>query len=390
MPQPIDPQHPINYSKIAKNPLEVFRDLPDPREKRNQRHKLFDIFAIAICAILSGANDWVKVAKFGQKKEKWFRTFLELPNGIPSHDTFDRLFKLVDPDEFEKRFVKWTELVADLLPGQVVAIDGKTLRGSHDKANGIDPIHCVSAYASSNQLILGQLVTDAKSNEITTIPKLLDLLAISGCLVTIDAMGCQKAIAAKIIDSKADYLLALKDNQQNFADEVENFFIQAEAIDFEEIEHVYYKFEEKNRGREEVREIWVTNYIDWLPMKQDWKGLRSIMKIRTMRIVKGKLETEIRYYICSLPFGSKLLMDAARKHWAIENSCHWVLDVTYQEDKSRIRKGYGAENFSRLKRLTINMLKQDKTSKSSIATKRFEAALDDDYRELLLKNASVG
>jgi len=388
MPLSLDPLHPSNRSKTAKNPLEVFRDLPDPREARNQLHKLFDIFAIAICAALCGANDWVKVAAFGHKKEQWLRTFLDLPNGIPSHDTFDRVFRLIDPNEFEKRFVKWTELVADLLPGQVIAIDGKTLRGSHDNAVGLAAIHCVSAFAANNQLILGQLVTDAKSNEITTIPKLLDTLAISGCLVTIDAMGCQKAIAAKIIECRADYLLAVKGNQETLADEVNNFFSQAEAVDFEGVDHVYYKFEETNRGRQEIREVWVTNDVNWLPMLEDWKGLRSIMMVKTKRLVKSKLETETRYYICSMPAEAKLLKNAARQHWSIENSCHWVLDVIYQEDNSRVRKGYGAENLSRLKRLTLNMLKQDTTSKGSIATKRFEAALDDRYRESLLRNVA--
>jgi predicted transposase YbfD/YdcC len=388
VPYSLDPLHPSNHARLAQNPLEVFRDLPDPRGARNQLHKLFDIFAIAICAIISGANDWVKVEVFGRSKEEWLRTFLELPNGIPSHDTFDRVFRYVDPNEFEKRFVKWTELVADLLPGQVVAIDGKTLRGSHDNANGLAAIHCVSAFAADNQLILGQLTTDAKSNEITTIPILLETLAIAGCLVTIDAMGCQKAIATKIIDCKGDYLLALKGNQESLADEVDNFFTQAETANFEGVDHVYYKFEETNRGRQEVREIWVTNDIEWLPMLKDWKGLRSIMMIKTKRVVKGKTETETRYYICSLPADAKILKDAARKHWGIENSCHWVLDVTYQEDNSRVRKGYGAENLSRLKRLSLNILKQDKTKKGSIASKRFEAALDDDYRENLLRKAS--
>jgi len=388
MPVPVDPLHPANHDIICKNPLEVFRNLPDPRGKRNQLHKLFDIFAIAICAILSGANDWVKVASFAQKKEAWLKTFLELPNGIPSHDTFDRVFCLVDPIEFERRFVKWTELIASLLPGQVIAIDGKTLRGSYDTKDGLAAIHCVSAFAANNKLVLGQLITDAKSNEITTIPKLLDTLAISGCLVTIDAMGCQRAIAAKIIESKADYLLALKGNQESLADEVNNYFIQAEAVDFQGVYHVYYQFEEKNSGREEVREVWITDDVQWLPMLKNWKGLRSIMMIKTRRLVKGKIETDTRYYICSLPASSKILKDAARRHWAIENTCHWVLDVTYQEDQSRVRKGYGAENLSRLKRLTLNMLQQDKTSKGSIATKRFEAALDDEYRERLLRNVA--
>jgi predicted transposase YbfD/YdcC len=262
----------------------------------------------------------------------------------------------------------------------------KTLRGSHDKQKQRAPIHCVSAFASSNQLILGQLVTEEKSNEITTIPKLLDTLAISGCLVTIDAMGCQRAIAEKIIESGADYLLALKGNQTSLADEVANFFNQATSADFEGIEHVHYLFQERNRGRQERREVWVTNDVSWLPMLGNWKGLRSIMMIKTERIVNGKTQCETRLYICSLSFDAAVLKTAARDHWAIENTCHWVLDVTYQEDKSRVRKGFGAENLSRLKRLTLNLLMQDKTSRESIATKRFEAALDDEYREKLLEN----
>jgi predicted transposase YbfD/YdcC len=386
MPLPQDPLHPINFKKTAQKPLEVFRDLPDPRSSRNLRHKLFDVFAIAICAILCGANDWVKVAAFGRKKKQWLASFLDLSNGVPSHDTFDRVFRLVDPEEFEKRFVTWTKLVADLFPGEVVAIDGKTLRGSHDKQKRRGPIHCVSAFASSNQLVLGQLVTEEKSNEITTIPKLLDTLAISGCLITIDAMGCQRAIAEKIIESDADYLLALKGNQTSLADEVANFFNQATSADFEGIEHVHYLFQERNRGRQERREVWVTSDVSWLPMLGNWKGLRSIMMIKTERIVNGKTQCETRLYICSLSFNAAVLKTAARDHWAIENTCHWVLDVTYQEDKSRVRKGFGAENLSRLKRLTLNLLMQDKTSRESIATKRFEAALDDEYRERLLEN----
>lgn len=387
MPQSIDPLHPSNQENTTQRPLEVFRDLPDPRSKRNQRHKLFDIIAIAICAVLSGANDWVKVASFARTKKQWLDTFLELPNGVPSHDTFDRVFRLVDPNEFEQRFVAWARLVANLLPGEVVAIDGKTIRGSHDQKNGKSAIHCVSAFASGNQLVLGQMVTEEKSNEITAIPKLLETLAISGCLVTIDAMGCQKAIAEKVVDSGADYLLALKGNQSSLADEVENFFIQAAAIDFDGVEHVHYLFEETNRGRQEKREIWVSGDIGWLPMLKEWKGLRSILMIKTDRIANGRLEQETRFYISSLVYDVPNLGQAAREHWSIENTCHWVLDVTYQEDASRVRKGYGAENLSRLKRLTLNFLMQDKVSKKSIATKRFEAALDDQYRERLMRNA---
>ena len=357
------PLDPANHKNTVQNPLDVFRDLPDPRSNRNQRHKLFDIFAIAICAILCGANDWVKVASFARKKKQWLETFLEHPNGVPSHDTFDRIFRLVDPDEFEKSFLNWTRLVADLSPEEVVAIDGKTLRGSHDKQDGKVAIHCVSAFASSNQLVLGQLVTEEKSNEITAIPKLLDTLAISDCLVTIDAMGCQKAIAEKIIDTDANYLLALKGNQSSLADEVENFFTQATTADFKGVKHVHYLFQEKNRGRQERREVWVSNDINWLPMLKEWKGLRSIMMIKTERIINDKPQQKTRLYICSLQYDAPGLKEAARQHWSIENTCHWVLDVTYQEDKSRVRKGYGVENLSRLKRLTLNLLMQDKTNK---------------------------
>lgn len=387
MTQHLDLLDPNNYEITAQNPLEVFRDLPDPRSNRNQRYKLFDILAISICAVLSGANDWVNIASFARKKERWLHTFLELPNGLPSHDTFDRVFRLIDPDEFERRFIEWTRLVANLLPREVVAIDGKTLRGSRDEKNGKSAIHCVSAFASGNQLVLGQLVTEEKSNEITAIPNLLDTLAISGCLVTIDAMGCQKTIAEKIVDSGADYLLALKGNQSSLADEVENFFTQATSVSFEEVEHVHYLFQETNRGRQEKRDVWVSSNVSWLPMLKDWKGLHSIMMIKTERVVLGKNQQETRLYICSLAYDKPELREAARAHWSIENTCHWVLDVIYQEDRSRVRKGYGAENLSRLKRLTLNLLMQDNASKKSIATKRFEAALDDQYREMLMKSA---
>jgi predicted transposase YbfD/YdcC len=386
MSQPSDPLHSANNENTAQNFLEVFKDLPDPRSHRNQRHILFDILAIAICAILSGANDWVSVGSFARKKKQWLESFLELPNGVPSHDTFDRVFRLIDPDEFEKRFITWARLIANLLPGEIVAIDGKTMRGSHDQKNAKSAIHCVSAFASSNQLVLGQLITEEKSNEITAIPKLLETLALSGCLVTIDAMGCQKGIAEKIIDADADYLLALKGNQFLLADEVENFFTQAEVADFEGVDHIHYLFKEINRGRQEKREVWVSSYVDWLPMLKDWKDLRSIMMLKTERVANGQTQKETRLFICSLAYDAPELQKAAREHWSIENTCHWVLDVTYQEDKSRVRKGYGAENLSRLKRLTLNLLRQDKSNKS-IATKRFEAALDDEYREKLMRSA---
>ena len=370
---------------IGKSLVTIFEELPDPRKLRNQRHKLIDIATVAICAILCGSNNWEQVAQFGRDKIEWFSNFLELPNGIPSHDAFNEFFRFLDPEAFQKKFIEWTTAIADLFPGEVIAIDGKTARCSHDNTTEKKAIHCVNAYASSNRITLGHVKTEEKSNEITAIPKLLDMLAVKGCIVTIDAMGCQRDIAEKIIDKGADYILAVKGNHTKLHDEVKNYFEQAQAVNFEEVPGVGDIVEENNRDRIEKRSIWITEDVDWLPQKNDWEGLKSLIMIKSERCTKGIVQSEIRYFITSLSVTTPKILEKIRAHWMVENGLHWVLDVVYDEDRSRLRKDFGAENFSLLRKLTLNVLKQDTSKKGGIETKRLSAGWDDKYRERLLK-----
>ncbi len=362
-----------------------FQEVQDPRRKtRNQRHKLIDVLAIAICGVMCGANDWVAVSTFGKAKEVWFRTFLELPHGIPSHDTFTDIFAKLSPEQFQAGFMSWVSSLATLFPGEVIAIDGKTLRRSYDPQDSKAAIHMVSAWASQHSLVLGQLKTEDKSNEITAIPKLLDVLEVTGCLVTIDAMGCQKKIAEKILEKGADYVLALKDNHPTLHQAVITHFetttgqeSPAERLDFAETE-------ERNHGRSEVRRCWVTSALATLPQTEQWQELNSIVMIEAERHINGTSSLEHRYYLSSATLGASSFLKATRDHWSVENSLHWVLDVAYREDESRIRKGYGAENFAILRHLTLNVLNQEQTSHIGIHNKRLKAGWDTSYLETVL------
>lgn len=365
--------------------LEIFEELKDPRKPRNQLHSLIDIVAIAICSILCGANNWEQVERFGNDKVAWFKTFLELQNGIPSHDTFNDFFRFLDPEDFQEKFIEWTKWIADILPGEVIAIDGKTARRSHDIKGNTKAIHCVSAFAATNRITLGQVKTEEKSNEITAIPLLLKTLQISGCIVTIDAMGCQKDIAKQIVSQGADYILALKGNHEVLHDEMENFFQQAEAVNFKGVPGVKQESEEKNRGRTERRFLWVTSGLEWLDQRGEWANLKSLIMVKSERTSKGVTSVERRYYLSSLAEDTPQLLSKVRDHWSIENSLHWILDVVYEEDRCRLRKDYGAQNFSLLRKLTLNLLKQDKKRKGGIETKRLSAGWDDGYREQILK-----
>jgi len=278
---------------------EHFSIIRDPR-KPNKRHKLLDIITIALCAIICRGDGWEQVEDFGQVKYDWFKTFLELPHGIPSHDTFGRVFALIDPEEFQASFVNWMKAIQQATAGEVVAIDGKTLRRSHDPGLGQAPIHMVSAWAGENQMVLGQVKTEAKSNQIKAIPKLLRLLDLSGCIVTIDAMGCQKKIAAQIIDQGADYLLALKGNQSQLHEEIELFFQDALKSDFRDVEHGYHQTVDGDHGRIETRRYWITSDIDWLPDRQKWKGLKSVVMVQRERDLNGVVSSETSYRISSL------------------------------------------------------------------------------------------
>jgi predicted transposase YbfD/YdcC len=365
--------------------LRYFGELEDPRMNRTKRHLLADILAIAICAIICGADSWVQVALFGRCKRKWFKTFLELPNGIPSHDTFGRVFAKLDPAAFEACFVKWINGLAESTVGRLIAIDGKTVRRSFDTAAGKAAIHLVSAWSAANQLVLGQLATDVKSNEITAIPELLKLLDLKDAVVTIDAMGCQKKIAADIVDGGGDYLLQLKGNQTSLHDETVVLFEHCLTDDCQGVAYATAETVNKGHGRIEQRRIWLTGEVGWFAERGQWKNLRSLARVQARRTITGQTSTEYRYYISSLPASNpQRMLKLIRGHWGIENSLHWSLDINFREDESRIRKGHGAENYSRLSRIAVNLLKRDTTEKVGITSKRLKAGWDHDYLLQLL------
>ena len=361
---------------------EHFSRVKDPRVDRTKDHKLLDIISIAICAIISGAEGWVDIENYGKSKVDWVKTFLELPNGIPSHDTFGRVFSLLDPNEFQEGFHSWVESIQKLTKGEIVAIDGKQLRGSHDNYLGKKAIYMVSAWAEANELVLGQRKVDEKSNEITAIPELLKLLSLEGCVVTIDAIGTQTKIAKVIIDAGADYLLSVKDNQKTLHQEIAWLFEYDQKNDFTNTSYDHAKTTNKGHGRIEVRECWSISdpeYIQSLKGAAKWKSLKSIAVVRATRITSKQTTIKIRYYISSLPSNAEYLLKVARRHWSIENELHWVLDVALKEDKSRVRKGHAAENLALLRHIALNLLKQEKTAKGGVRAKQLQAAWNNEY-----------
>jgi len=365
------------------NILIAFKDLKDPRKRRNQTYSLFDIVTISILGILCGADDWVAINLWASCNIHWLQKYGICQTGIPSHDTLGRFFRYLSPESFEKCFVQWTQNIVGTVKG-VIAIDGKTLRGSNDAARDEKAIHVVSAFSANNNLILGQLSTEAKSNEITAIPLLLRMLDIQGATITIDAAGCQKNIAKEIRSQKGDYILALKGNQGNLHAEAENFFLQAIQVAPEEANCDFYVSEEKNRGRIEKREIWSTHVLDWLNQKDDWTDLNALICVKSTRTIKDKTSIEMRYYIASEKTGAQGYGIGIRSHWGIENRVHWQLDVSYNEDHSKVRKDNGPENASVLKRCTMNLLKADLKTKAGIKNKRAKAGWSREYMMELL------
>jgi predicted transposase YbfD/YdcC len=356
-----------------------FQHLPDPRVSRTRRHALPDILVIALCGVICGAEEWVAIERFGNAKLAWFRTFLDLPEGIPSHDTFGRVFAALDPDAFKAAFLAWVRTLATDMPGDVIAIDGKTLRHTFDTAADKAAIHMVSAWASAQGLCLGQVKTDAKSNEITAIPKLLEVLALRGRIVTIDAMGCQTEIARTIHAQGGDYVLSLKGNQGRLHDDIQLFFTDARAHDFRDLAHTTAETVDGDHGRIEVRRAWATDAIDWLPDRDRWPGLRTVVLVEAERTVRDRTTREARFFLSSLPADAAHLAYVVRSHWAIENSLHWVLDVAMHQDQTRIRTDHAPDNLAVLHHIALNLLKQERTEKLGIKNKRLAAAWDHDY-----------
>jgi len=353
--------------------------VPDPRRERTRLHQLVDILVIAVCATICAAETWEEIAEFGGAKESWFKKFLALPNGIPSHDTFRRVFLRINPKKFQAAFLDWVRSAAQLTEGEIVSIDGKQARGARAR-DGKEGLRMVSAWAGEQRLVLGQVKTEDKSNEITAIPLLLELLELRGCIVTIDAMGCQREIAAQIISQEADYVLSLKGNQGRLHEEVAEYFAWSEETNFKDLEYDTYTTLEKDHGRIEERRCWVTEDTGWFTEKAEWAGLRSFIMVEASREVLGQTPTrERRYFISSLAADAKEALRAVRGHWQVENSLHWVLDVAFREDACRTRTGYAPENLATLRHIAVNLLKQERSCKLGIKSKRLKSGWDESY-----------
>ena len=379
---------------MSKKPLEAieehFSKVNDPRIDRRKEHKLIDMIVIAICAVICGAEGWTDIENFGNSKLPWLKTFLELPNGIPSHDTFGRVFSMLDAQQFQLAFYEWVLAVNEIVHGQIINIDGKRLAGSEDKFLGKRAIYMVSAWAEENEIVLGQRKVDEKSNEITAIPELLKLLAISGCIVTIDAIGTQTQIAKTIMEAQADYVLSVKENQGHLFEDISVLFAVDQAHDFKYASLARHQEVNKGHGRIETRECWSTSdpaYLNLIRDRENWVGLRSIAMVVSTRMVGDKQTKKIRYYISSLPSDPERLLHVVRRHWAIENELHWVLDVAMNEDHSRVRKDQAPENLAVLRHIALNLLKQEKTAKGGIHAKQLQAAWKEDYLLKVLSTA---
>ncbi|MCI0347922.1 MAG: ISAs1 family transposase, partial [Acidobacteriales bacterium] len=356
-----------------------FSDCEDPRRDLGKDHLLIDIIVIGILAVICGANDFVGMAEFGLDKQDWLKTFLALPNGIPSHDTFGRVFARIKPSEFQRCFLNWVRSVAHLTEGEIVAVDGKTPRRSHNRPLGKGAIELVSAWARNNRLTLGQVKVTEGSNEITAVPELLRLLTIKGCIVTVDALNTQKDTVDEIREQEADYVVALKGNHGKLHEAVAELCEAVEQDRTANIPFDVHKTVEKDHGRIETRRYVSIAAVDWLPGKEQWRDLKSVGMVVATREINGVVETAVRYYLSSLAVCALTLAKAVRGHWSVENSCHWVLDVVFREDDSRVRTGHAAENLGLVRRLANSLLQQETTAKVGIQNKRLKAARSTEY-----------
>ena len=365
--------------------LRFFDELQDPRTERTRLHTLGDILFITICAVLCGADGWTEVQLFGDSRLVWLKTFLALPNGIPSHDTFGRVFSRLKPDQLEHCFMKWTAALAEVSGGRLIAIDGKTIRRSFDRADNRAAIHMVSAWCETNHIVLGQLATDEKSNEITAIPRLLEMLDIRDSVVTIDAMGCQKAIAKQIVDQGGHYVLAVKKNQAALHRVMKDMFDELTTRGIPGSQHQFHEQTDAGHGRIETRRVWTSDWIDWYQGRSKWAGLRTFVCVESVREVEGKTSTERRYFISDLDGRTpRSMLSYVRGHWGIENRLHWSLDVTFREDALRNRVGHSAENLSRIRRLALNLLRQEKSCKVGAKGKRLKAAVSNSAAQVVM------
>lgn len=361
---------------------ESFSCIEDPRIDRKKLHSLSDILVLTVCAMLSGADGYEAIEEFGQNKEAWLRTFLPLKNGIPSHDCIRYVLIQLAPEQLQSCFIEWVNAIRKDIP-EVIAVDGKTSRRSHNRRKGLSALHMVSAWGTANRLVLGQEATQEKTNEITAIPALLKRLELEGCIVTIDAMGCQREIAKQIIEQKGDYVLGLKGNQGLLHEAVEDYFQMASRSGFTHIPHDYHEDVDKGHGRLEVRKHWILDDLSTLPKIAQWKGLCSIGMVQRECTIAEETTVETRYFITSIKAEAKVFAHAVRSHWGVENSLHWCLDVTFREDESRIRTGNAPAIMSMIRHICLNLL-QKESSKLSMKKKRLKAAWNDDFRHKLL------
>lgn len=362
--------------------MSSFSIIKDFRVTGRCAHKLIDIVMLSICAVICGADSWTDIEDFGNSRIEWLKKFLELPNGIPSHDTIGRIFSLINPVKFEGYFLEWIKEVFTRTGGEIIPIDGKTLRRSYEKKSGKSAIHMISAWSERNNIVLGQLKTEEKSNEITAIPQLLELLSISGCIITIDAMGCQKSICEKIISNRADYVIAIKENQPTLLNQIiehidESIETSSKSIDF-------YETSESGHGRQEIRQYYISDDLEDIESSHDWEGLNCVGMVERRRMINGASTVNRSYYICSIERDARNFERAVRAHWSIENQLHWKLDIAFREDECRVRKDNGPENFSILRRIALNLINNEKTSKRGASAKRKRAGWDSSYLEKVL------